>query len=109
MIRKMLRKVFEKEGYEVEDAIDGKHGIKLHRESPADLIITDLIMPEKEGIETIREFKKDYPDVGIIAISGGGRVSSESYLRLAKDMGAKYTFSKPVNNEELLNAARDLL
>ncbi len=56
MVRKMLRKVLEKEGYEIEDAIDGRHGIELHRESHADLISTDLIMPEKEGIETSREF-----------------------------------------------------
>ncbi len=66
-------------------------------------------MPEKEGIETIREFKEDYPDVRIIAISGGGRVSPEPFLELAKVMGAEYTFAKPINNEELLNAVRDLL
>ncbi len=57
-------------------------------------------MPEKEGMETIREFKSEYPDMGIIAISGGGRISPEPYLRVAKDMGADYTFAKPINNEK---------
>ncbi len=64
---------------------------------------------EKEGMETIREIKGEYPDVRIIAISGGGRISPEPYLRVAKDMGADYTFPKPINKEELLNAVRDLL
>ncbi len=108
-VRKMLRKMLENEGYEVIDAIDGAHGITLQKESPADLVITDLIMPEKEGIETIREMRDDFPEVKIIAISGGGRVSPAPYLRLATDMGAHYAFPKPVNKEELLNAIQGLL
>jgi DNA-binding NarL/FixJ family response regulator len=83
--------------------------IKLYRANPTDLIITDLIMPEKEGIETIMELKKDFPDVKIIAISGGGRSKPESYLNLAKQLGAKRVFPKPIDREELLNAIRELL
>ncbi len=108
-VRKMLRKMLEKEGYEVLDAIDGTHGIALHKESPADLVITDLIMPEKEGIETISEMRDDFPELKIIAISGGGLVSPDPYLRLAKDMGAHDTFPKPIKKEELLSSMQRLL
>ena len=96
-IQLMLRKLFESEGYKVTGASDGNEGIRLYRENPADLIITDFIMPEKEGIETIRDLKKEFPEVEIIAISGGGRGSPEVYLGFAKNMGAKYTFAKPIN------------
>ena len=108
-IRKLLRKLLEKEGYEVSDAVNGRHGLQLHREKPADLVIIDIIMPEKEGIETIRDFQRDYPETEIIAISGGGRISPEIYLDIVKKMGLKYTFAKPVNNEELLKTVRELL
>ncbi len=108
-IRTMLRKLFESEGYKVTDASDGKEGIRLFRENPADLIITDLIMPEKEGIETITELKKEYPDVKIIAVSGGGKGNLDGYLHLAKKLGAMQTFKKPVRNEEMLKAIKNLI
>jgi DNA-binding response OmpR family regulator len=108
-LRELLRKLFENEGYEVLDALDGNHGIQLNKEQPADLVITDLIMPEKDGMETIREFKRENPDMGIIAISGGGHLPPETYFRVTKKAGANYTFKKPFNPEELLNAVRDLL
>ena len=105
----MLRQTLECEGYEVVDASNGKEGIRLYRENPADLIITDIFMPEKEGIEMIIELKRDFPDVKIIAISGGGRISPEEYLCMAKKLGARYTFSKPVEREKLLAAVRKLI
>jgi CheY-like chemotaxis protein len=105
----MLRKMLEREGYEVMDAPDGKEGLKLYRENPTDLIITDLIMPEMEGIETIQELKQDFPDIKIIAMSGGGRVGPGDYLHLAKMLGAQRTFAKPVERKELLKAIRELL
>ena len=108
-LRLMLRKTLERSGYEVVEAPNGKEGIKRFREMPCDLVITDLIMPEKEGIETIVELKKDFPDVKIIAISGGDRSKPESYLNLAKQLGAKRVFPKPIDREELLNAVRELL
>ena len=108
-ILKMLREMLEGEGYEVMDAPNGKEGIRLYRENPTDLIITDLIMPEKEGIETIVELRRDFPDVKIIAISGGGLLDPEQYLSMAKRFGAQYTFAKPVEREELLKAVRELL
>ena len=108
-VRAMLRQMLEREGFEVMDAPDGKEGIKLYQENPTDLIITDIIMPEKEGLETIRELKKDYPDVKIIAISGGRRIEPGEYLLLAERFGAIKTFAKPVQREELLNAVREFL
>jgi CheY-like chemotaxis protein len=104
-----LKKMLEREGYEIVTASDGKEGVRCYRENPTDLIITDLIMPEKEGIETILELRQDFPAVKIIAISGCARNSPMTYLELAENLGAQYTFSKPVERKKLLNAVQDLL
>src|SRR4030095_5251414 len=82
--RSMLSQSLKRAGYEVTEARNGSEGIDLYRDHPSDLIITDLIMPEKEGLETIREYRKSYPDAKIIAISGGSRNSSIDYLKMAK-------------------------
>ena len=105
----MLRKMIERNGHEVIEASDGKEGIKLYRKSPTDLIITDLIMPEKDGIETIQELKKDFPGIKIIAISGGGRLGPQDYLHLAEMLGARRTLTKPIELPELLKAIEELL
>ena len=105
----MLGQTLEREGYEVVSAANGKEGVRLYREDPVDLVIADIIMPEKEGIETIMELKRAFPDVKIIAISGGGLVDPERYLSMAKQLGARYTFSKPVEREDLLKAVRELI
>ena len=97
------------EGYEVLKASNGKEGVKLYREDPVDLIITDLIMPEKEGLETILELKKKFPEIKIIAISGGGRVGPEDYLPMAKIFGAKRTLSKPIGRDELVRTVKEVL
>ena len=108
-IRMMLRKMLEAEGYTVTEAADGTEGITRYQEHPADLIITDIIMPEKEGIETIMELKKQNPGVKIIAMSGGGKNQPEGYLKTAKLLGAKETFSKPIRKETLLQAIKNLV
>jgi DNA-binding NtrC family response regulator len=108
-ILEMLRQTLEHEGYEVIDAHDGKEGMKLYREAPTDLIITDIIMPEKEGIETIMELKRGFPDVKIIAISGGGQIAPEECLYLAKKLGAQRTFTKPVPRQDMIKAVKELL
>ena len=82
-ILSMLRQTLEREGYEVVEASDGEQGEKLFREKPTDLIITDLIMPEKEGVETIKEIRSEFPETKIIAMSGGGRIGPEMYLNFA--------------------------
>ncbi len=108
-LRKMLRQTLERAGYGVEEAPDGMEGMKIYRQEPMDLIITDLIMPEKDGIETIIELRKGFPEVKIIAMSGGGRIGPEDYLNMAKGLGAMRIFSKPIEREELLKAVRELL
>jgi DNA-binding response OmpR family regulator len=109
LIRAALRRALECEGYDVVDAQHGKEGIDLFREQGADLIITDIIMPEKDGIETIKEIRRDFPEVGIVAISGGGCIAADHYLALARRSGAQKTFTKPLGSKELLEAVRELL
>jgi CheY-like chemotaxis protein len=97
------------EGYQVLKASNGKEGMKLYREDPFDLIITDLIMPEKEGIETIRGLTEEFPTIKIIAISGGGRIGPADYLHMAKILGAKRTLAKPIGRDELVRTVKELL
>jgi YesN/AraC family two-component response regulator len=108
-IRKSLRNLFETNGHEVMDAGDGKEGMKLYKEFGPDLIVTDIIMPEKEGLETIREIRKKDAGIKIIVISGGGFVNPETYLQLAGKLGANHTLTKPVNPDELLLTVKNLL
>jgi len=97
------------EGFNVLTAIDGIEGMKLFNDNQVDLVITDMIMPRKGGIETIIEMKKICPDIKIIAMSGGGHSLPESYLGIAKEAGAKYTFEKPFKTSDLLTAVYELL
>jgi YesN/AraC family two-component response regulator len=108
-IRSMIRLILERSGYSVIEASDGIEGIRLFREKPADLIITDLIMPNKDGIGMIIELRKEFPDVKIVAMSGGGLNRPEGYLRGAQKLGAACTLSKPINRQELLRAVKDTL
>jgi DNA-binding response OmpR family regulator len=108
-VREVLKQFLERAEYEVGVAPDGNAGLKLHRADPADLVITDIVMPEKEGLATIMEFRRHLPAVGIIAISGGGKIGPHDYLNTAKAMGAQKTFSKPFDLQELLAAVRELL
>lgn len=108
-IRNMLRITLERAEYEVVEACDGCEAATAYREQQIDLVITDIVMPEKEGIELIMELKGIAPDVRIIAISGGGRINPEDYLKWARRFGVTHTFSKPVNREKLLDAVADLL
>ncbi len=108
-MRRMLRQMLEFEGFEVVEASDGKIAERLCHEQLFDLIITDLIMPEKEGIELIMGIRQEFPDMRFIAISGGGRLMAGEYLPIAKDLGAASTLEKPFKREDLLAAVHDLL
>ena len=107
--RKLLNGVLEKQGYQVVEASNGKEAIEQFKEKKPDLVITDIIMPEKEGIETIRTLKDLDADVKIIAISGGGAIQSEEYLKVAKHVGAKYTVEKPIDTEDLIEKVSSML
>ena len=108
-VRTVLRQMLEKEGYRVEEAPNGAVGMKLLGDHPTDLIITDLFMPEKEGIETMIEVRKHFPQVKIIAMSGGGRAGALDLLPMAESFGALRTLAKPFERQELLAAVRAVL
>ncbi len=106
-IREILRIWFEQEGFTVLDAENGREGVKMQRRNPAQLLICDLIMPDQEGIETITSFKKEFPGVGIIAISGGGKIGPDSYLEIAVQLGAWKAFKKPLDIPLLIESTRE--
>jgi YesN/AraC family two-component response regulator len=89
-------------GHTVVEARDGAEGLRLNRVEPADLIITDLFMPEKDGIAVVMELKQAMPDIKIITISGGGKYSDLGSLRTAKLLGSTFTLEKPFTQDELL-------
>ncbi len=105
----LLKSMLKRQGHEIVTANNGEEGIKLFRQKPTDLVITDLVMPEKEGIETIIELKKDFPDVKIIAVSGGGINVAENYLDVASDFGADMAFAKPLDSEKFLEGVGKIL
>ncbi len=110
--RDMLRECLENEGYKVVTASDGKKGLDLYRKEPADLIITDLLMPEKDGMGIIVDLNREFSDAKIIVISGGGEEedSAESYLEATKVIcNIKYTFSKPLVIDEMLKTVKEVL
>ncbi|BDV02052.1 response regulator [Thermodesulfomicrobium sp. WS] len=104
-----LAKMLVAEGYAVEQAGDGDEGLRLYRQNPFDVVVTDMIMPDKEGIQIIRELRKLDPKIRIIAMSGGGRGGATDYLKWAKLMGAKRCLSKPIKREELVEAVAEVL
>lgn len=107
-LRQIMAKALERAGYQVETAENGRVALEMFRRHPADLVVTDLIMPEKEGIETIMELRLLNRSVRIIAISGGGRSTPETYLALAQNLGAATTLAKPFGIPELLAAVADV-
>jgi DNA-binding response OmpR family regulator len=105
----ILHEVLRDEGYEVSVAADGAKGIKLQRTQPASLLITDIYMPNKEGIETIRDFREEFPSVPIIAMSGGGRLKTQGGLFTAKELGAAVILRKPFETSDLLRSVAAVL
>lgn len=108
-VRELLRKILERAGHDVLDAANGKEALSLFKANPAELIITNILMPEKEGLETIQELRREDPDIKIIAISGGGQIGPADYLEIARRFGATRTFSKPFDRKALLKAVDELL
>jgi len=96
-------------GHDVESARDGTSGLSLLKQKDFHLVVTDLIMPGREGIETIIEIRKHNRTIPIIAISGGGKVGSNEYLPMALGIGADYAFPKPIDKEPFLAAVEECL
>lgn len=107
--RQMLREVLELAGYEVEEAKDGLEGLYKCRTGKFDVAIVDLFMPEKEGIEVIREFVRDFPNIKIIAVTGGGFTGKHNFLPMADEFGAHKSLQKPFGTREMLDAVEELL
>jgi CheY-like chemotaxis protein len=108
-LRQMVAHMLETAGHEVFQAADGEEGIVLHGRILPQLVITDLLMPGKEGIETIMALKRDRPHVKILAISGGGRSGAIDILEMAHRLGADRTLTKPFRKAEVLDAVARLL
>lgn len=106
-VRKFITTTLKNESYSVIEAENGAEGlIKFQDERDIGIIITDLIMPQKEGLETIMDIRKINPSVKILAISGGGKVGPENFLLLADAVGANATLKKPFSGQELLMCLR---
>jgi len=106
-IRELLRLWLKREGYQVFEAENGKVAELTQLRTPADILICDLLMPVKEGMETISVFRRNFPEVGIVAISGGGNIGPDSYLEVAQQLGAWKIYSKPLDVTVLIEALRE--
>ena len=108
-VRVTLSLALESDGHTVVVAVNGEEGMREFRETPADVVITDILMPNKEGIETIMDLRKVRPNLKIIAISGGGRMKNISFLDVAKKMGADVTLKKPFRMDVICHAVNKCL
>lgn len=108
-VRRTLVRMLEIAGHEIHEAADGNSGIELCLRVDPQLVITDILMPEKEGIETIMTLKRDHPALRIIAISGGGRSGAMDFLDMARSLGADEALQKPFRRAELLDIVNRLL
>lgn len=109
MFRNVLVQMLSKSGFDVRQAGDGNQALEVCAQFGPDLVLTDIIMPDKEGLETIQELMEIKPGIKIIAMSGGGKFGPNSYLPLAEKLGAKATLQKPFMREELLNTINSVL
>lgn len=109
MVRTAVTRILEAEGFQVALAGDGREGLRLMRSLQPRLVITDIIMPEMEGIETIREMRREHSDLKIMAISGGARMGNANFLDMARTMGADAIMEKPFEPEDLVAKVRQLL
>jgi DNA-binding response OmpR family regulator len=104
-----LKVALEDEGHDVVCASDGEQGLRALANKTPDLVVTDLIMPNKEGIETIIEIRVRDPKTPVLAISGGGRLSNVDFLKMATKVGANEILAKPFERYDLIAAVRRLL
>jgi CheY-like chemotaxis protein len=103
-VRQVFARVLRLAGYDVVLAENGDHGLQQFRSEDPDLVITDIVMPEKNGIEVIREIRQASPETRIIAMSGGGRVGDVDFLDMAARLGATEIIHKPFDPATLLDA-----
>ncbi len=109
MLRLCLRDLLVIDGHEVMEAGDGQEGLDKFRAEPTDVVVTDLVMPKRDGLGLIVEMLQDCPQTKIIAFSGGGKIGKEHLLDVAKSYGAACTLMKPFAPQELLDALANCL
>jgi DNA-binding response OmpR family regulator len=109
MVRNTIDKILRHGGYDVVMAEDGARGVTSFRAEKPDLVLTDIIMPEREGIATIVEIRRERPDAKIIAMSGGGRIGSADFLGMARKLGANDIIRKPFLPQDLIRRVKACL
>ncbi len=109
LVRETLCNMLEDVGYEIVEAANGVEALHVFDEIEVDLVITDIFMPEKEGLETIAELRQRKPDVKVVAISGGGGDGKMDYLEFAKRFGARSILTKPFLREDVLRVVSAVL
>ncbi|MEN6445213.1 MAG: response regulator [Candidatus Cloacimonas sp.] len=107
--RNVLVQMLKNAGYFVQQAGDGNQAIEICDEFNPDLVLTDIIMPNKEGLETIQDLMASKPNIKIIAMSGGSKYGPSSYLPLAKELGAKAVLQKPFMRDEMIKVIEEVL
>lgn len=107
--RSMICSLLSRSGYSVIEAEDGEKGLKTCAAESPDLVVTDIVMPNQDGIGTIMSLHKKSPEIKIIAVSGGGLGKPDDYLEMAQQLGANMVFPKPIINSEFLKAVKELL
>jgi DNA-binding response OmpR family regulator len=107
-LRSVVQMLLQADGFEVAVAANGQQALVQHRAAPADVVVTDLFMPDKDGIETILELRRTSPGVKIVAISGWTSTQGSDYLRVAREIGAAATLQKPFDPAELSRVVRAL-
>ncbi|MPY70725.1 MAG: response regulator [Alphaproteobacteria bacterium] len=109
MVRLTIRQTLEKVGHTVMEAANGREGVDSYKAHGADLVVTDIIMPEQEGIETLITLRGMNDALPVIAMSGGGRIGTTDYLDIARRFGAVRVFEKPFNRKEFVLAVNEAL
>ena len=108
-IRNFVRMLLELEGYEVATVANGNEALEEQRRDPAAIILTDIFMPDAEGMETIVQLREEFPEAKIIVMSGGGSYRGADYLALARELGAVKSLKKPFAPQDLIDAMREVV
>lgn len=108
-LRGVMRLGLQAAGFDVEEAPDGRQALERQRRSPADVVVTDLFMPEMDGLEIIEALRREFPATGVVAISGVASKTGTDFLEVAAEIGARRVLRKPFGIPELVDAVRDAL
>ena len=108
-VSRTLSLILTRAGYKVSTVTSGRKGLEMLTTGEFDLVLTDIIMPELDGIEAIRRIRADHPGLRIIAMSGGGQIDKADFLHMAEVLGADRVLEKPVRSERLLELVKDVM